>query len=321
MKQRTQQSPQEWMDYPVAIIASVTVHIVLAVILVLGVDYKPEKVQPHGPVVQARLVDMTSIKDRKAAVKAAKKAAKDALIKEALKKEEKRKADKRKKDQAKLLKDAREKLKKKQEADAKALIDQRRKKQEEVKRQQKVKKLKDLAAKVAKDKKEKREREQRRMEEQLKQLDRLEKERLKAQKERQIEEQRLAQIEDARKNEAAKKLKEQEELRRQQLMDYENRKMKDAKLGDIRSEYVLAIQMQVTQNWLRPPTAKKGLSCKIRINQIPGGEVISANVIAPCNADGATRRSLIAAVMRARTLPYKGFEKVFERQLTFNFKY
>jgi colicin import membrane protein len=33
-----------------------------------------------------------------------------------------------------------------------------------------------------------------------------------------------------------------------------------------------------------------------------------------------TRRSIEAAVLRAQPLPYTGFESVFEREVTFNFK-
>jgi colicin import membrane protein len=55
--------------------------------------------------------------------------------------------------------------------------------------------------------------------------------------------------------------------------------------------------------------------------QIPGGEVISAAIAGKCNADEATRRSLVAAVERAGSLPYRGFEDVFEREIDFIFTY
>jgi colicin import membrane protein len=59
----------------------------------------------------------------------------------------------------------------------------------------------------------------------------------------------------------------------------------------------------------------------VRIVQIPGGEVISANIVGGCNADEVTRRSLIAAVERTGTLPYRGFEDVFQREIDFIFSY
>ena len=86
-------------------------------------------------------------------------------------------------------------------------------------------------------------------------------------------------------------------------------------------EYVSAIQSLVTQNWLRPPTAQSGLRCKLKIVQIPGGEVISAAIAGACNGDEATRRSIVAAVERAGSLPYRGFEQVFKREIDFIFIY
>jgi colicin import membrane protein len=88
-----------------------------------------------------------------------------------------------------------------------------------------------------------------------------------------------------------------------------------------RDKYVAAINAQVTNNWLRPPTARPGLRCKLRVVQIPGGEVISAAIVGACVADEATRRSIIAAVERTGILPYRGFEDVFEREIDFIFTY
>ena len=86
-------------------------------------------------------------------------------------------------------------------------------------------------------------------------------------------------------------------------------------------EYRAAIQNAVTLSWLRPDNATTGLRCRIHITQIPGGEVLSANVTGPCNADAVTRNSIEQAVKRAAPLPYKGYEKVFQRDLDLNFRY
>jgi colicin import membrane protein len=63
------------------------------------------------------------------------------------------------------------------------------------------------------------------------------------------------------------------------------------------------------------------VECSVRVVQIPGGEIIDASIVSPCNADDATRRSITAAVMRVGNLPYRGYEDVFERQITFVFVY
>ena len=84
--------------------------------------------------------------------------------------------------------------------------------------------------------------------------------------------------------------------------------------------YQLAIQNAVERNWIRPETIPPGTPCRIRVVQIPGGDVISAEVVQPCSFDPIGQRSLEAAVLRAEPLPFAGFESVFRRELVFNFK-
>jgi len=89
----------------------------------------------------------------------------------------------------------------------------------------------------------------------------------------------------------------------------------------LRDEYILTIAAVVTQNWLRPPSARAGLRCQVHVQQIPGGEVISANIIGGCNGDDSTQRSIIAAVHKVGYLPYSGFERVFDKDINFIFIY
>jgi len=89
-------------------------------------------------------------------------------------------------------------------------------------------------------------------------------------------------------------------------------------LGSQRDEYVASIAAAVRAAWVRPPTALNDIQCVVAVLQIPGGEVIEASIASPCNADAATRRSIIAAVQR-NDLPYQGFESVFERRINFTF--
>ncbi len=85
-------------------------------------------------------------------------------------------------------------------------------------------------------------------------------------------------------------------------------------------QYKLAIQRAVVANWLRPE-AVQSVQCKVRIIQIPGGDVLSATVVPPCATDDGTRQSMESAVMRAQPLPYQGYESVFARELLLNFCY
>lgn len=85
------------------------------------------------------------------------------------------------------------------------------------------------------------------------------------------------------------------------------------------AQYQAALVSTITQNWLRPDNVPKGVTCPIRIVQIPGGQVIRVQIEPSCPYDPLVRRSVEAAVMRAQPLPYQGFEKVFQRELTLNF--
>lgn len=85
------------------------------------------------------------------------------------------------------------------------------------------------------------------------------------------------------------------------------------------AQYQAAIQNAVTQNWLRPDNMPN-TACVVHIVQLPGGDVMSAKVDSGCPYDEAGKRSIENAVLRAQPLPYKGFEKVFQRNLDFTFR-
>jgi colicin import membrane protein len=88
----------------------------------------------------------------------------------------------------------------------------------------------------------------------------------------------------------------------------------------LQAAYRLAIQNAVERNWRRPETIPVGQRCRIVIVQIPGGEVISADVDPTCPYDALGRDSLERAVFAASPLPYAGFEEVFVRRLGLNFQ-
>ena len=153
------------------------------------------------------------------------------------------------------------------------------------------------------------------------QLEDIRRRREEAQQRTRIEQQRLAQLEDRERREVDRAQKEQDQAHRDELQQAEQRAGSEGEDDSLRSRYVFALQQTVTQNWLRPDSTRPGLRCTVRIAQIPGGQVISAEVVLPCNGDDLTRRSIEAAVLRAQPLPYQGYEKVFERTVTFNFSY
>jgi colicin import membrane protein len=89
---------------------------------------------------------------------------------------------------------------------------------------------------------------------------------------------------------------------------------------DLTALYRQALIEKIRGNWTQPDNVSPTLVCKIVIKQIPGGEVISAEVDPSCPYDEAGRRSVEAAVLKAQPLPHKGFETVFSRTLTLNFR-
>ena len=82
----------------------------------------------------------------------------------------------------------------------------------------------------------------------------------------------------------------------------------------------MALKNAILRQWTRPESVRLGQECQVLIRQIPGGEVIDVEVQPGCPFDEAGRRSLEAAVLRAKPLPYRGFESVFQRNLTLNFE-
>ncbi len=125
-----------------------------------------------------------------------------------------------------------------------------------------------------------------------------------------LAQERLAKEAERREREAAERLRLANEQARA-----------DARRATLREEYILTIQELIRRNWTRPPTTAPGMTCTLRVVQIPGGEIISSELVSPCNADPATRRSIETAINRVDTLPYRGYESVFEREIEFGFRY
>lgn len=83
-------------------------------------------------------------------------------------------------------------------------------------------------------------------------------------------------------------------------------------------QYADLIRARIERAWNRPPSARVGLSCEVRVTQIPGGTVTAVQ-IGRCNGDDAVRQSIEAAVYRASPLPQPPDPALFERELIFNF--
>lgn len=201
--------------------------------------------------------------------------------------------------------------------------------------------------------------EQRRQQQQRQAEQRAEQERQQEQKQREVEQQRLqaeeqqarerqeterkAQAEADRQRKVEAERKRVEEIERKQKEEAERRKAAaDARLqqqreADLKSQieeeegraqaesagllnqYIAMIEQRIVRNWNRPPSARTGLECKVRVAQTPSGTVLSVQ-IDQCNGDAAVKQSIEAAVMRSSPLPPPPDPRLFERNLVLVFK-
>lgn len=143
----------------------------------------------------------------------------------------------------------------------------------------------------------------------LKELEKIRAERARIQRQNELTEQRLQQLADRRATQASQNVAS----------------ATPAPAGNqgvdtgLAARYSAAIQSAVMSKWTRPDSVPLGARCRLIIRQLPGGNVISAEVVEPCAYDEQGRRSIEAAVLKAQPLPYAGFETVFNRQLNINF--
>lgn len=184
--------------------------------------------------------------------------------------------------------------------------------------------------------------------------ERIEAERQKLLEEQRAEEQRLHRLaEEKRKadEEAERKRKEDEERRRKEAeaemerkrLEAERKRQEDierqrreneaarqaeleadmqrveAMTANAKAAYMFAIRQRVMNRWVRPPTATVGVECIAHITQVPGGEVISVR-IGRCNGDATVRRSIENAIHLASPLPVPEDPSVFSREITLEFR-
>ena len=291
-----------------SIVLSVLVHGLCAVLAFLGLMFsdKPENVRAEGVVIEASLVDF-SAKPLPASQARAKPIPRPPVAKvEPPKAERQPEPEQPKPAQVQRSEDTVDQEKVRLAAEA---LEKAEKEQEERIRKEQV----DLTQP---------EDELTRMErERQKQLEDIRKQREEAEQNRKREAQRLAQLQDANKTKLAQQQRDQEQARMAALAQQEAQKSGDGGQDNTaQAQYIAAIKNKVRPNWLRPETAQN-IRCKVRILQLPGGTVMTANILPPCYADEPTRRSMEAAVMRSDPLPYRGYEAVFIRAIDFEFCY
>lgn len=285
---------QELLEQGKALGGALLVHALMAALVMLGtLNWKPfRESEPVGLTIEAVIVDTAEIKKQRDEARRAQEM-----------EERRQRRD--------------EELRRQREREAAEAEAERQRQQrlEEQRKQEAADRLQALRL----------ERERKLEEERLKsqrELEEIRRQREAAERERKIEEERLKQIEAVRQRE-----RQQEEQRlaaeaeAQRKAAEEAAAFKAGRMAQLSDQYKAAIQNFVTANWRRPMSTQPGLECRLKIIQIPGGEVISASIVRPCNGDDATRRSILDAVERGGSLPYRGFEDAFSREIEFTFIY
>jgi len=148
-----------------------------------------------------------------------------------------------------------------------------------------------------------------------KEVERLESERIAEEKRLAEIEAKHQQLEDSKRREAEAKAMQAAIAAEQAALERANEK----RLGSLRGQYIADIKDKVARSWIRPASAKQGLSCDVVVNQIPGGEVISVRTT-KCIGDEVFRRSVESAVYKASPLPRPSDPALFDREIVFTFK-
>jgi colicin import membrane protein len=110
--------------------------------------------------------------------------------------------------------------------------------------------------------------------------------------------------------------REEEAAARQAEMAAEERRLSARNSAEM-AAYQFAIAQKIRRNWAVPASAGPETRCTVRVTQLPGGEVVSVNIIS-CNGDAAVQRSVEAAIRRSSPLPEPSNPDLFDRNLTLN---
>jgi colicin import membrane protein len=122
---------------------------------------------------------------------------------------------------------------------------------------------------------------------------------------------------DAKRAADAKVRADREAELRRQLEDEEHASAVEA--GPLGDRYRASLQNRITHAWIKPPSARSGIDCRVEVTQVPGGEVTNARVT-QCNGDAAVRQSIENAVYRASPLPDPPDPSLFHRVFVLEFK-
>lgn len=295
---------------------SLLVHITFVLLLVISLDWSTNVSSPAPKVniIKAVAVDQKRVEAELNRLKSEdeKKRKAEQARKKKLEKDE-AKARKRRKAEEKRLAEAKRKLKK----EKKRLAELEKKKKSEAKKLQQAEKKRLAEEKRAKAQAKKKREAKQRAEKKRKAE---EAKRVAAEKARKAEEAKRVAAEKAKKVAAEKQRKEAEAAIQQALAEEQALldRQRQQKLSGYQRDYLLQIRAKVERQWRRPPGMPAGLKCRIRVTQIPGGEVVNARIIEG-SGNSAFDQSVEKAVLKASPLPLPKDPSLFVREFDFLF--
>lgn len=110
---------------------------------------------------------------------------------------------------------------------------------------------------------------------------------------------------------------EQENLRRQ--MEQEARSRRESDLNALVSEWGSQVAAHIRKNWLRPGADNAEFSCRVQVQLLPDGAVISAKIARSCGSD-VLNKSVEDAVYRSSPMPRPADPSAFVRDLSIEFR-
>lgn len=135
-----------------------------------------------------------------------------------------------------------------------------------------------------------------------------EQERIKKQQEQQRQEAEAALREQlAAEEQQREAVAQQKKVAQQQQQD----QARQRSLDEARGSHIGLIKQKVTQNWIRPVGARKGMRCTVTVRVTPGGQVIEARVT-QSSGNAAFDRSAESAVYKATPLPVPTDKGLFD---------
>ena len=276
-----------------ALVYAILVHVALIALLGVSLDWTPKiTAQPQVQAMNAVVIDDSQRLEKKRAQQQAEQRKQENERLQALK-EQQLVEEQKQEERSKEIKE--------KEQEKRAVAEQGKiKKQQEALREAKLKTAQEEQAKK------------------VKQADRQRTEleaKRKAETERQVEQRRRA--EDKRRIEAEEDALQEQLAAEQQRRDSDREKLANAALA----KFSALIKQKVQRNWLRPQTARQGMSCTVLVRLTAKGEVLLARVV-ESSGDTAYDRSVEAAVYKASPLPLPQDVTLFDyfREINFVFK-